>query len=460
MNVDKMTHLLEEQKSFLQRGRTRDIGFRKDALRRLKKSLRQHEEDIMEALRLDLGRAAQEAYSAEIAPVYSEISLMLRKMGRFMKGFKVPTPLAFTGGSSYIVPEPLGVVLIMGPWNYPFHLLLRPLVGAVAAGNCAFLKPSELAPHASALIRTIIKDAFPTHYVTVVEGGPEEASSLLDMHFDCIFYTGSPAVGRKVMEAAARNLTPVILELGGKSPCIVDADINPRIAARRIAWGKFINAGQTCVAPDYILVDRKIKEDLLLELQVAIREFYGEQPRESQDYGRIINDRHFQRLAGYLENGNPVCGGQADGESRYIAPTILDGIMESDPVMQEEIFGPILPILEFDKLDEAIAQVNSRPQPLALYLFTRDKKKQRRIIQETSSGGVCINDTVSHVVNNHLPFGGVGESGMGQYHGEVSFYTFSHCKSIYNAACWFDLSQKYPPYRMALNKLKWLMRLT
>ncbi|HWP97644.1 MAG TPA: aldehyde dehydrogenase [Syntrophomonadaceae bacterium] len=459
MNSEDFANRMEEQRTFFQRGRTMDLGFRKEALRRLEKGVKEHEKDILEALRLDLGRASVEGYTADIAPIYADISFILGRLGRMIKGFKVPTPLAFAGGSSRIMPEPLGLVLIMGPWNYPFHLLLRPLVGALAAGNCAVLKPSEMAPHSSALIHNMIGEIFPSYHVTVLEGGVEEATTLLEQRFDSIFYTGNPTVGRIVMEAAARHLTPVILELGGKSPCIVDKDANPRLAARRIAWGKFLNAGQTCVAPDYLLVHREIKEALLQEVQSAILEFYGEGPQESPDYGRIVNDRHFSRLAGYLEAGRLICGGQTDKEDKYIAPTLLEGITENDPIMHEEIFGPILPVLEFDNLDEVINMVNRRPKPLALYLFTRNRKNQLRVIRETSSGGVCINDTISHMVSNNLPFGGVGESGMGQYHGAASFYAFSHMKSILRASSWFD-APKYPPYRIDLTWIKRLMRFT
>lgn len=459
MNNDVFANLIEEQRAFFQRGRTRDLAFRKEALRRLEKGVKEHEKDILEALRLDLGRAPVEGYTADIAPIYADISFMLSKLTRMVRGFTVPTPLAFVGGTSRILPEPLGLVLIMGPWNYPFHLLLRPLVGALAAGNCAVLKPSELAPHSSALIRDLIGEIFPYYHVTVVEGGTEAAGAVLEQPFDSIFYTGSPAVGRIVMESAARHLTPVILELGGKSPCIVDKDIKPRLAARRIAWGKFLNAGQTCVAPDYLLVQREIKADLLQEMQSAILEFYGENPQNSPDYGRIINDRHFSRLAGYLDAGHIITGGQTDRENKYIAPTIVEGITESDPIMQEEIFGPILPVLEFDNLDEAISTINSRPKPLALYLFTSKRKNQQRVLRETSSGGVCINDTISHMISRDLPFGGVGESGMGQYHGAASFYAFSHMKSILKTSCWFDMP-KFPPYRIDLTWLKRFMRFT
>ncbi len=439
--------IVQKQRDFFRTGQTKALDFRLAQLAKLKQSILLHQADILAAVKADLNRPAFEGYF-EIAAL-AEIELATKQLQRWAKPQKVKTSIAQFPSSAYIQPEPLGVALIIGPWNYPFQLLMLPLVGAITAGNCAVLKPSELAPHTSKVIAKIIDQAFDPEYVAVVEGAVEASQALLAEKFDHIFFTGGTAIGRIVMAAAAKHLTPVTLELGGKSPCIVDADVNLETAAKRIAWGKFINAGQTCIAPDYLLVDRRIKDQLVDQLKQCIRDFYGEDPAQSDSYCRIISQRHFDRLANFLDDGTVAIGGQTDAAQRYIAPTVLDNVTWNDAVMQDEIFGPILPVLAYDDLEAAIAQVNDRPKPLALYCFSNDKAKQDQVLAQTSSGGACINDTVMQVAIESLPFGGVGESGMGAYHGKASFDTFSHRKSVLRKGLWFDLAWRYAPYTVS-----------
>jgi len=359
----------------------------------------------------------------------------------------------------YIYPEPYGLALIIAPWNYPFQLMLSPLVGAMAAGNCAILKPSEVSPHSSRAINEIISNNFDSSYISVIEGGIEESQALLAEKFDYIFYTGSTNVGKIVMSAAAQHLTPVTLELGGKSPCIAEPELNIDIAAKRIIWGKYFNAGQTCIAPDYLLVNKSIKARLIARIKEYIAEFYGEEPALSPHYARIINERHFDRISGLMDEGEIIAGGQTDRDERYIAPTVIDEITLTSKIMQEEIFGPILPILEYEDLQEAVNIINSKPKPLALYLFTNDKKKQEKVLKETSSGGVCINDTIFHLTPPDLPFGGVGDSGMGCYHGKYSFNTFTHNKSAFKQTVLYDLKFRYPPYLQGLRIYRLALKL-
>jgi aldehyde dehydrogenase (NAD+) len=439
--------IIQKQRAFFRTGQTQDLDFRLEQLAKLKHAILEYQADILAAVKADLNRPAFEGYF-EIAAL-AEIELASKNLKRWTQPQKVKTPIAQFPASAYIQPEPLGVTLIIAPWNYPFQLLMLPLVGAIAAGNCAVLKPSELAPHTSKVIAQMIDRSFAPEYVAVVEGDAATSQVLLAEQFDHIFFTGSTAIGRIVMAAAAKHLTPVTLELGGKSPCIVDADINLETAAKRIAWGKFINAGQTCIAPDYLLVDRRIKDQLVEQLKQQIRGFYGEDPAQSDSYCRIINQRHFDRLSRFLDNGRVVMGGQSDAAQRYIAPTILDQVTWADAVMQEEIFGPILPVLTYDELAAAIAQVNDRPKPLALYFFSNNKAKQDQVLSQTSSGGACVNDTVMQVGVAALPFGGVGASGMGAYHGKASFDTFSHQKSVLRKGLWFDLAWRYAPYTIS-----------
>ncbi|MEM9905626.1 MAG: aldehyde dehydrogenase [Cyanobacteria bacterium P01_D01_bin.44] len=444
MVVSPIQTLIQQQRTFFQTGQTKPLEFRLAQLQRLKQAILDHQDAIVEAAKTDLGRPPFEAYF-EIATL-GEINLALKKLKSWMKPQRVKTSIDQFPASAWVQPDPLGVVLVIGPWNYPFQLMVSPLVGAIAAGNCAILKPSEHAPATSSVVAKLIKSAFDPSYVAVVEGDAETSKQLLAEKFDHIFFTGGTAIGKVIMQAAAQHLTPVTLELGGKSPCIVDADVDLETAAKRIIWGKFINAGQTCIAPDYLLVDQRIKQPFLALLKQNIQAFYGDNPAASPDYGRIISPRHFSRLAGFLDNGMVIAGGQTDPADRYIAPTLLDNIGWEDPVMQEEIFGPILPILTYERLEDAIMQINARPKPLALYFFSKDGAKQDYILGATSSGGVCINDTVMQVGVSGLPFGGVGDSGIGSYHGKASFDTFSHQKSVLKKGLWLDLDWRYAPY--------------
>jgi aldehyde dehydrogenase (NAD+) len=444
--------LVQQQREFFRTEQTQSISFRLEQLAKLKQAIIDRQEAILQAAKADLGRPAFEAYF-EIATL-SEINLALKNLKTWAKPQRVKSPIDQFPASAWIQPEPLGVVLIIGPWNYPFQLMMSPLVGAIAAGNCALLKPSEHAPHTSRVVAEMIADTFDPSYIAVREGDASVSQQLLSEKFDHIFFTGGAAIGRIVMAAAAQHLTPVTLELGGKSPCIVDSDIHVDRAAKRIAWGKLINAGQTCIAPDYLLVQGQIKNDLVNRIQHYIQAFYGGNPALSPDYGRIIHRRHLDRLIAFLDQGEIILGGDYNLDDRYLAPTIIDGVTWDDPVMQEEIFGPILPILTYDTLEDAISQVNAHPKPLALYFFSRDRQKQERILQGTSSGGVCLNDTVMQVGVNTLPFGGVGESGIGSYHGKASFNTFSHFKSVLRRELWLDLGWRYAPY--TAQKLKQL----
>jgi aldehyde dehydrogenase (NAD+) len=441
------------QRKFFQTGKTQDVDFRIAQLKILKQGIIEHEQAIIQALKADLNKPELESYLT-ITVVTREIDYALKHLKNWTKPQKAALSIDFLPYSAKIYPEPLGVVLIIGAWNYPFQLNILPLVGAIAAGNCAIIKPSEIAPHTSHLVAEIIAKYFEPRYITVVEGGVETSQKLLAEKFDHIFFTGGTSVGKIVMEAAAKNLTPVTLELGGKSPCIVDTEINLEHTTNRIVWGKFINAGQTCISPDYLLVNKQIKNELLDSLKKSLKEFYGDNPAISPDYARMINQKQFDRLVNFLQNGEIIVGGETDPVERYIAPTLIHNISVTDPIMQEEIFGPILPIIEYSDITEAIALVNSRPKPLALYLFSQNKNLQKRVLQETSSGGVCINDTVIQVGVSSLPFGGVGDSGIGSYHGKASFDTFSHYKSVLRNSFLLDLNWRYAPYKGKLSLLK------
>jgi aldehyde dehydrogenase (NAD+)/aldehyde dehydrogenase (NAD(P)+) len=457
VEVTKIQALIQKQRIFFQTGKTKEVAFRLEQLKILKQLVLDNESAILQAIYKDLHKPEFEAYATEIG-VIKEINYAIKHIKTWTKPKKAQVPADFFSYSARIYPEPLGIILFIGPWNYPFQLILSPLVGAIAAGNCAIIKPSELAPHTSNLLADLISKYFPPEYIAIVEGGIETSQQLLQEKFDHIFFTGGTAIGKVIMEAAAKHLTPVTLELGGKSPCIVDTDINLEHTARRIVWGKFINAGQTCIAPDYLLVNQKIKPDLIAALQKTITEFYGENPANSPDFARIINQKHFTRLSRLLHNGEIIIGGDINPEERYIAPTIIDHVSLTDPVMQEEIFGPILPVMEYTDITEAIALINSQPKPLALYLFSQNKNLQQRILQETSSGGVCLNDTIMQVGVSSLPFGGVGDSGMGSYHGKASFDTFSHYKSVLKNSFWLDLDWRYAPYKNKLSLLKRIIK--
>jgi aldehyde dehydrogenase (NAD+) len=448
--------LVCKQRNFFQTGQTKDIGFRLEKLRSLKQVVIEHKQAILQALSADLHKPIFESYLTEISTI-KEIDYAIKNIKNWIKPKKAAVSFEFFPYSARIQPEPLGVVLIISPWNYPFHLMIAPLVGAIAAGNCAILKPSEFAPHTSSLIAKMIGKTFDPAYIAVVEGGLETSQTLLAEKFDHIFFTGGTAVGKIVMEAAAKHLTPVTLELGGKSPCIVDTEIDIEKTARRICWGKFVNAGQTCIAPDYLLVHQDIKKSLLDSIKKCLQEFYGENPATSPDYARIIHQKHFDHLVNFLDDGEILIGGKTNREELYIAPTVLDNISWDDYVMQEEIFGPILPVITYTNIADVINKINSRPKPLALYLFSSNKNLQQRVLQSTSSGGVCLNDTLMQSAVPSLPFGGVGDSGIGSYHGKATFDTFSHYKSVLQNSFWLDLKWRYAPYERKLSFLKRLI---
>lgn len=452
-----MKELIERQRAYYRMGETRDIGFRVTKLKQLRDAILSSEERIEAALWHDLHKSAYESYLTEISIVLQELDDHIRHLRRWAKPHKVATPMQLFGSRSRIVCEPLGVVLIIAPWNYPVQLLMAPLIGALAAGNCVVLKPSPYTPRVSAVMADLVADVFAPEHVTVVQGGRETNQELLAERFDYLFFTGSPSLGKVVMKAAAEHLTPVTLELGGKSPCIVDQGADLELAARRLVWGKFLNAGQTCIAPDYLLVQSNIKAHLLERIGHYIRAFYGVQPRESPDYPRIVRVEAVDRIAGLMRSGTIIHGGEINREERYIAPTVIDGIQPDDPVMQEEIFGPVLPVMEFHALEEAIRYVNAHEKPLALYYFG-NRASAREVLTNTTSGGTCINDTIMHIANPHLPFGGVGNSGMGRYHGRDSFLTFSNRRSVLYSATRWDVPLKYPPFG-SLNTLKKLLKL-
>ena len=448
--------IVKEQKAFFDTGRTRDIGFRKDQLDILRQAIIANREKILSALQQDLSKSPYEGYLTEVGIELDEIRFVKKHLTGWAKARRVRTNLFLWPASSYIYAEPYGVALIVSPWNYPFQLVVGPLIGSMAAGNCTVVKPSEYAPGTSQVISEIISQQFNPNYIAVCEGDAAVSQALLEEHFDYIFFTGSVAVGKLVMQAAARHLTPVTLELGGKSPCIVDRDVDLEVTAKRIASGKFINAGQTCIAPDYLLVHQEIKAQLLDRMKFFIREFYGADPKLSPDYPRIVNEKHFLRLTGLMQEGNIITGGQSDHRTLYIAPTIIDDITWDDPIMQHEIFGPILPVLAYNNLSQAISRVKELPKPLAFYYFSNNRQNGEQIIRELSFGGGCINDTLLHFANPHLPFGGTGSSGIGSYHGKKSFETFSHQKSILKRSFRLDAPLRYPPYG---NKLKILEKI-
>ena len=448
--------LIKEQRAFFNNRTTGDISFRKQSLTALQKAIRKYEKELSEALRKDLGKAPFESYMTEIGFILSEIRHTLKHLDKWAAAKRCKTPLFLFGSTSHTRPEPYGIVLILSPWNYPVQLLLAPLVGAIAAGNCAILKPSPRTVHTNHILGKLISETFPPQYIAFLETDNRQTDNLLKQHFDYIFYTGGVAFGKRIMMAAAKNLTPVTLELGGKSPCIVDNDAHIQIAARRIVWGKYLNCGQTCVAPDYIFVHREVKDKLITALQAEIERQYGKSPQESPDYPRIISQDHFYNLLLLLKQGHIVAGGKYDDKDLYIAPTVISGILPENRIMSEEIFGPILPLLDFDDIDNVIDYVNNQEKPLALYYFGQNKKKARYVLQNASSGGACINDVVTHVANTHLPFGGVGSSGTGAYHGKYSFDTFSHTRSIVQSTTRFNIGMKFAPYD---GKLKWLKKI-
>ncbi|MFO7973424.1 MAG: aldehyde dehydrogenase [Candidatus Hydrogenedentota bacterium] len=462
-NLSSVNHSLSDSsvqgavaalKAFHRSSETRSIAFRKSRLRELLRGINARESDILDALHADLRKPRQEGYVSEVGFVLSDIKYALRKMDRWARPRRRKGPLLAWPSRGYLYPEPYGAVLIIGPWNYPFQLLLSPLIGAMAAGNSVCLKPSELAPCTSTVVSEMVQEMFSPEYVRVIEGGADTAKELIDQGFDYIFFTGSTGVGRQIMKAAARHLTPVTLELGGKNPCIVLHDVDMRIAARRILWGKCMNAGQTCVAPDHVFVDARVQDEFLAALKEVLAEFFGPAPRKSPDYGRIVNRRHFDRLVDYLDQGRIFCGGERDPDDLFLAPTILVDMEPTASVMQEEVFGPILPVIPFQDVGELMTDLRKRPKPLALYLFTHDHAVQERILAESTSGGVCINDTMSHVFGKDLPFGGIGASGMGSYHGKAGFDCFTHHRSVLRRWMRPDPAFRYPPRRHSLATLK------
>lgn len=446
MTQIRISEIVNKQRHLFSTGKTKPVDARIMKLKSLERAIEGNKDIIVKALKADLDKPGFEAYF-EILGVLSEIKYTIENIKAWAKVQKVATPFHQFLSSAKIYTEPLGVVLIIGPWNYPINLMLAPLVGAIAGGNCSILKPSEIAPHTSSVLAEIIQKTFDPSFIAVIEGGVETSKEILLESFDHIFFTGGTEIGKIVMSAAAQNLTPVTLELGGKSPCIVDDTVHLEYTAKRIVWGKFSNAGQTCTAPDYLLVNHKIKKELLNSIKKHIREFYGNEPSKSHSYARIINQRHFNRLTELLKDGEILLGGDTNLETLYIAPTVIDRVSWKDKVMQEEIFGPILPVFEYIHLSEAIDLVNKQPKPLALYFFSNNKKNQEWVLQETTSGGACINDTVMHLTVPALPFGGVGASGFGRYHGKAGFDNFSYQRGVLNKSFLLDLEWRYPPYR-------------
>ena len=441
-----ISQVVAKTRSAYESGKTRPLAWRKTQLQACVRMLQENADQFAEALATDLGRGPEEAWLYDIGFSITEIELMIKNLKKWTEPRKVSTPMVSLPGSSHRVPQPLGVVLVIAPWNYPIQLLLIPVAGAIAAGNAVVMKPSEVSSATSALLGKLVPQYLDNDAITIVEGAVSETTQLLAEKFDHIFYTGNGTVGRIVMRAAAENLTPVTLELGGKSPTIVDKSANLAIAGRRIAWAKYVNAGQTCVAPDYVLAHDSIADKLVEEIRKSIKNFYGDDPRQSSDFARISSPRHFSRLDAMLASGNIAIGGQTDEQDRYISPTVLVDVKASDAVMQEEIFGPILPVLAVQSIDDAIDFVNARPHPLALYVFAEDQKVNDKVVASTTSGGVTVNGTIFHMTGPFLPFGGVGESGMGAYHGRAGVDTFQHLKPVLKRSTRVDAPLAYPPY--------------
>ena len=442
----RIPQIVAAQRTYFRSHETLSIEFRLRMLQRLRDAIIKHEKSLTEALYLDLHKSYEEAYLTEISIVLGEIQNFLKHLKKWAAPSKKETPLKLKPAKSSIITEPLGLSLIMAPWNYPVQLLLNPLIGAIAAGCTAILKPSPYVPNVSEALAKLIEECFDERYVAVVQGHRDVNSALLKERYDIIFFTGSPDLGRVVMRAAAENLTPVVLELGGKSPVVVDKSANIEVAAKRIAWGKTLNAGQTCIAPDYLLIHREVKEQFIEAFKRAVVELHGEDAQKSKHYVRMVSAKAFERVSGYLTDGTIRHGGRVDATDRYIEPTLLDSVRVDSAVMREEIFGPVLPIVEIESVDQAIEFINDREKPLALYVFAKEKHAER-VIAHTSSGGVCINDIIMHIANEHMPFGGVGNSGMGRYHGRDSLYAFSHRRATLNSPTWVDLPFRYMPYK-------------
>ncbi|UTM19024.1 aldehyde dehydrogenase [Bacillus paranthracis] len=453
-----VSSIVNKQKEYFYNGHTRSVEVRKNNLKKLYEGVQRFEQEIFQALKLDLNKSVHESFTTEVGYVLKEISFQLKHISSWSKPKRVRTALTHFGSKGKVVPEPYGVTLIIAPWNYPFQLAIAPLVGALAAGNTIVLKPSELTPNVSKVITRMLEELFQEELVAVVEGGVEESTALLKEPFDYIFFTGSVGVGKVVMEAAAKQLTPLTLELGGKSPCIVHKDAKIDVTARRIVWGKFLNAGQTCVAPDYMYVHASVKEQLIEALRHEIEKQYGKEPLHNYNYVRIVSERHFERLCTFLKDGKTVIGGNYKKETLHIEPTVLTNVTWESAVMEDEIFGPILPIIEYDNIEDVIDTIQQHPKPLALYVFSEDKGVQKKVTSNISYGGGCINDVVYHLATPYLPFGGVGSSGLGSYHGEESFRTFSHYKSILAQSTAFDMKIRYSSTKSALKFIRKLLK--
>ncbi len=453
-SINAIENLINGHRNFFATHRTKDIKFRIENLKRFKSAIQKFENKIAEALWKDLHKSKEEAYLTETSIVLQEIDNHLKHLKHWAKPKRVPTPIHLLPSSSKIIYEPLGVSLIIAPWNYPFQLLMNSLVGSISSGCCALLKPSPYTPTIAGVMEELIHETFEEKYISIVQGGRDVNRILLEQRFDIIFFTGSPDLGKIVMKAAANHLTPVVLELGGKSPCIVDATANLDVAAKRIAWGKTINAGQTCIAPDYLFVHSSIKNELLKKIAANMENMFGENAQESPYFPRIVNQNAMQRLQKLLLHGNIIYGGKVDTDDNYISPTIIDEVKPDFPIMQEEIFGPLLPVMTFEKIDTVIEYVNSHEKPLAFYYFGKNKQA-KDVLSKTTSGGGCVNDTLMHITNHHLPFGGVGNSGMGRYHGHDSFLAFSNARSIVTTPTWFDLPVKYVPFKY----FKWVKKI-
>lgn len=456
----EIKNIFNSQNEFFHCGKTKNIDYRINALKKLKKIIKENEDDILKALKVDLGKSTFEAYATEIGIVYDEINAHIKNVKKWARRERRKSPIVYYPSKSYIYKEPYGVTLIIGPFNYPFQLVIAPLIGAISAGNTAIIKPSENTINTAKLLERIINNNFEKDYIRVVDplGGKEVVSYLLDLPFDYIFFTGSIRVGKIVMEKASKNLIPVTLELGGKSPCIVDEDANIDLAAKRIVWGKFLNAGQTCVAPDYLLVNKSIKDKFLKAIVTEIKKQFGEKIKESYDYPRVVNEMSLNRLEKYLSDGHIYFGGEIDKKSLYMEPTILTDVIVDSQVMTDEIFGPILPVLEFERLSEVVSDINKNDKPLALYYFSENSRNIDYVINNTTAGGVTINDTIIHVANGNLPFGGVGTSGLGKYHGKDSFECFSHNKSVMKRGTFIEFKVRFAPYNNRVKLLKKIMK--
>ncbi|MFA7081415.1 MAG: aldehyde dehydrogenase [Bacteroidales bacterium] len=446
MNEDSIKDIFKSQKEYFLTDTTRDLDFRIRNLKALREEIINNEREIQEALFKDLHKSEEEAYLTEIGIIVSEINQNIKKIKKWAKPKKVRSSIACFPSSAKIISEPYGVILIISPWNYPFQLALSPLIGAISSGNTAIVKPAEYSPNTSNIIKAITDKVFNPNYVKTIIGGKQENQILLDLNFDYIFFTGSPILGKIVMEKASKHLTPLTLELGGKSPCIVDETSDVKLSAKRIAFGKFLNSGQTCIAPDHVFVHKSIRDEFVSEIIKDINTFYTDNQESSKDYGRIINELHFDRVAAMLQDGDIIFGGKVNREERFISPTLIENIKEDSELLNSEIFGPILPVIEFEDINHLIESVRIKPKPLALYIFSSSKQIQNKIISKISSGGVCVNDTIMHLVPENLPFGGVGNSGMGSYHGKKSFETFSHQRSVLKRGTFLDIALRYPPF--------------